>query len=597
MSFGARITRRDAAALLSLAGLLAAMLLGTWQRWTQPIIDHGREMNLPARLLAGEQLYSDVQFLYGPFAPYFNAALYRVCGVRLTTLHASGAVCAALVLLLTYWLARQLTSEGEAALAAALTLVLCAVKATANYVSPYAYAALYGLVFALFALACAVRWLQSRRDGWLCLAGLGAGLALACKLDLFLPAAAAGGAAWLIGCLTERRILWRALLLFALPALLAGGGAYALILTRVEWRALVEDNYALFYNFPPQLIYYNRRLGGFADWPRSLAKIGAALGIFVLLCGACALAGMKLAGRGQRLAAGASPRAWAAAVGGFGLWVLAVAVCGADGDASPLLLPLVIGVAARRWRRQAGPGGAPESQIVLVVAVFGLASVARILLNVTTSNAYSPFVLPAVIVVYLHVLFRAAPAWLLRGEGARLAARRAAMGLMAVAVAATAVGSIVRLHKRHTYEIASARGRFLTLPHLGQPLAQAIRYVESHTAPTQPVLVLPQGTSINFLTARRQPVPEEILLPGFLAGAKEAARIRRLAADPPPLILVVNSDSSEFRDRAFGVDYNQGLMKWVRENYRVRAVFGRESEAEARLGGGEFFILAFERKE
>ena len=82
-------TNRRAVALLLLAyGLL---LLGMWQRWTQPLIDHGREMNLPARLAAGETLYQDVQFLYGPFAPYFNAALYRIFGIHLNVLHTAGA--------------------------------------------------------------------------------------------------------------------------------------------------------------------------------------------------------------------------------------------------------------------------------------------------------------------------------------------------------------------------------------------------------------------------------------------------------------------------------------------------------------------------
>ncbi|MGH9850479.1 MAG: hypothetical protein ACREBD_11630, partial [Blastocatellia bacterium] len=102
--------------------LFTVMLIASWQRWTQPLLDHGREMNLPARILAGERLYADAQFLYGPFAPHFNARLYGIFGVHLSVLKTSGAVCAILILLMIYWLARRLMDEWEAALTAGLVL-------------------------------------------------------------------------------------------------------------------------------------------------------------------------------------------------------------------------------------------------------------------------------------------------------------------------------------------------------------------------------------------------------------------------------------------------------------------------------------------
>src|SRR2546426_1592868 len=98
---------------LAIIVLFIIMLAASWQRWTQPLIDHGREMNLPARILAGERVYSDVQVLYGPFAPHFNALLYRVFGIHLTVLKAAGAACAILILLMVYRLARALMSEWE----------------------------------------------------------------------------------------------------------------------------------------------------------------------------------------------------------------------------------------------------------------------------------------------------------------------------------------------------------------------------------------------------------------------------------------------------------------------------------------------------
>ncbi|HWQ33161.1 MAG TPA: glycosyltransferase family 39 protein [Blastocatellia bacterium] len=596
------ITCRDAPPLLALAALFAVMLIGTWQRWTQPIIDHGREMNLPARLLAGEQLYADVQFLYGPFAPYFNAVLYRLFGIHLNVLHLSGGVCAVIIALLIYLLARQLMNEREAALAAGLVIVLCAFKATANYISPYAYAALYGLVFALLALWAALGYLRSHRPRWMLLAGSATGLALACKLDLFLPAAIALAVAWLIVSLAERKIQWRAALAAIVPVIIFGGGAYALILKRVGWRTLIEDNYALFFNFPPQLIYYNRNIGGFADWPRSLANILAATGTFLLLCAISALSGWLMAGRRKAEAGVDATRIWKVLAAALALWLGMVRLFGANGDSSPLaaaplLLAAVFVASAVRWwhMRKADNVQKQLMSALLVITAFSLGAIARVLLNVTTSGPYTPFFVPTVIIVVLYLLFRAAPSWLLSNERARDLARRTAIGMIAVAIIAVGAGSILRLHKRNTYRVTAERGSFLTLPSIGKPLAEAVSFARQHTAPNDYVLVLPEGTSINFLAERRYPLREEIVHPGFLAGPKEAETIERISRLQVPLILVANIDTSEFRDRAFGSDYNQELMRWIESHYHLKAVFGQDTITPIKPEG--FFIQAYERNQ
>src|SRR5262245_33213162 len=157
---------------LAIFVLFIVMLAASWQRWTQPLIDHGREMNLPTRILAGETIYNDVQVLYGPFAPHFNALLYRVFGIHLSVLKAAGAVCAILILLMIYRLARALISEWESFLVAGLALIACALKSTANYIQPYAYAALYGLVFALGSLVATVGYIKRRSESRLQADGL-----------------------------------------------------------------------------------------------------------------------------------------------------------------------------------------------------------------------------------------------------------------------------------------------------------------------------------------------------------------------------------------------------------------------------------------
>ena len=65
-------------ALVTSAAL--ASLAATWLRWINPFVDSGREMNVPARLAAGERLYRDVVYYYGPAGPWLQALALRVSG-------------------------------------------------------------------------------------------------------------------------------------------------------------------------------------------------------------------------------------------------------------------------------------------------------------------------------------------------------------------------------------------------------------------------------------------------------------------------------------------------------------------------------------
>src|SRR5215831_14597022 len=512
--------------------LFIAMLAASWQRWTQPLIDHGREMNLPARILAGERLYNDVQFLYGPFAPHFNALLYRVFGIHLSVLKVSGAVCAILILLMIYRLARSLMDEWESFLAAGLALVICALKSTANYIQPYAYAALYGLVFALGSLIATVSYIRLRSErlrleyrlqaeslGDLppeggtpnagapnegattnaVLAGLLAGLSLISKPELALAALAAGFTALTVESFAERRPLWRDAAAFAAPVVIITAATYAIILSHTPLRVLLEDNHVLFTAMPPQLVYFNRHVSGLAQWPTSLWFSLAGIGGFALWAGFCGVIG-AFASRKQAEWRGVFKA-------GLIVWTL-------SGN-SPRISALSLGLCAEESSRR------PQLRVLLVIAVFSFVSILRAILNITTSGAYTPFLLPALVIVYLYLLFRVAPDLLAKTDSIRLNIRRAAMMMIALMIVGMGVNSTILLRRRNTFTVSSSRGSLVTVPEIGEPLQAAIRYVEQRTGPDDYVLSAPQGTTINFLAARRYPLREEIIHPGFLAGEKE----------------------------------------------------------------------------
>src|SRR4029078_6883160 len=175
----------DLWAALALAALFVIMLAVTWNPWTHPVVDHAREMNIPARILAGDRLYTDIYYYYGPVAPYLGAVLYYTFGTHLAVLHGSGLVCAVLILAMLYFVTRQMLTPLEAALTTGLILIICALPSYfGNYVQPYAYAALYGWTLAVASLVCLVRYVTTRESRWLPLASVCVGLTMACKPEV-----------------------------------------------------------------------------------------------------------------------------------------------------------------------------------------------------------------------------------------------------------------------------------------------------------------------------------------------------------------------------------------------------------------------------
>src|SRR5215475_9887989 len=261
----------------AIALVFAAMMAVSWRRWISPVSDSGREMDLPIRLMNGELLYRDVYYLYPPFSPYFNSWLYRIFGAHIDVLQAVGAICAVLVVWMCYRIARRLMTPSESALAVIAVILVCVFKPGGNLIWPYAFAALYGMAFALGALLFALRYAENEKRRELVAAGVLIGLAAITKQEFALAAVCAMTAAvvWMRGADFKR--LAADLSLAAAPAALVALPVYAALLAFIGWETIVEDCHLFYTHLPDSLISYNAQRAGF-DFPiLSFAQmIGAA---------------------------------------------------------------------------------------------------------------------------------------------------------------------------------------------------------------------------------------------------------------------------------------------------------------------------------
>src|SRR5262245_41248360 len=70
----------------ALAALFVILVAWSWRKWGDVFVDFGHELYIPWQLSEGRVLYRDIAYFMGPLSQYFNALMFAVFGVSLTTL-------------------------------------------------------------------------------------------------------------------------------------------------------------------------------------------------------------------------------------------------------------------------------------------------------------------------------------------------------------------------------------------------------------------------------------------------------------------------------------------------------------------------------
>ena len=626
------INKRDLPWVALICVSFAIALVVSWQRWGNPLVDCGREMNQPLRLLQGEMLYSDVRHIYGPLSPYLNASLYKIFGPSLGVLYGDGIATAALILALTYWIARRLMGPAAAAASTLSVMWLCAFKQAGNYILPYSYSALHGCALGLLSVAMLVKAISNSREtastregeqkrssrgaGYLILAGVFAGLATLAKTEMGFAAMATGLTTSVLAGYPVLRRLTVCAAMFVLPAVSIVAGVYSLIAHQAGWATLFKDSFLFLNNLPPALVYFNKRVSGFDEPVQSLIQMFGAAVRLGCVAAMVAAAGMLLGGRkresrGEMPVAGMS-RADAGLIRVAQLWLIlalslfvffSIPALGAIGWdrgpylAMPLILLALLLIGARNARsdvtqsREIGS----DTLILLAVTVYALASLARVVLRVRSGGAYSSYLLPASIILFTYA-WSCVFAGRFRDPSVRRIVSGIWIGLILADVLGTAPLLAYRFRERNTYTLSTPRGTIIAVPDLGQAVDEAIRFISAETNPGESVAVLPEGTSLLFFTGRRNPLREEITTPGYLDDAGEQRAIQRLADSNTPLILVTNRPTPEFGAAVIGQDYCKRLMGWVEQNFQRVATFGPEKGSNLEIGDKTFFIRAYRKR-
>jgi hypothetical protein len=561
--------------------LAGAISLGlSWERWIRPFVDGSRELQVPARVAAGERLYRDVAYYYGPAAPWANAAAVHLFGRRFAVLEAMGVLAAIVLFVALYRLARRAGSPLSAGVAVTAGAAICLGAPNGGaFAFPYAFAALFASAAGIVALAAVAGPSSRIRDA---LAAASLGFALLAKAEIGAAAAAATLVAGLRSA-SPREPRRRAVAILLGASLLAAVG-YLFAFRGVSWASLATEGPLVLFSPPPEWRQVYRLISGLDDPSGAVSRLATAAFLDLALLGAAWLVA-RISGPDETRP-GLAETVW---------WILlaaAVVFCatpvggGVEDRVPPLLAPapLAAALAALWWLRSPLDEKARARELLFGFAALSSVRVAGNLAYGFVTTPYSILALPA--------LAAAASVLVIDVLAPRLAhptVFRRVAGAMVLALAAAGLVRLGRIRRAQPVATLSTAAGTLRLPVVwGQASRAVLEDIGSRARPGDTLATFPEAGVFNFATGLRNPLREEQLLPGHLDPAGEARVAEQIRREGPRFLVLVDQTPPGWAAARFGVDYAREIARAIDETYVLSGV--------ARTPGGDPLIRVLERK-
>jgi hypothetical protein len=551
---------------------LATLTVQTWRKWGDMLVDFGMQLYLPWKLSTGAVLYRDVAYLTGgPLSQYYHALLFRVFGVSLLTIVVSNLVILFFLAALLYVCFYRMSDVWTAMMAGvAFVLVFAFAQYRSlgifNYVSPYSHELVHGLVLSIVVLWLLSQWLLKERVTFAFCSGIGTGLVLLTKPEVFLALAVTEAVALALFWRTNRKpgSLKRSVLAMAGGAVLPPAAFFGYFIQHEGFRQSLRS---VLWAWVP--ILRNEIGNDFYQWCLGLAApayhikmmlletagLASILGCYALLC---------------RIK-------WPGLVGKVLLILGALEIgnlsLGFNWDQCGYVLPVLClaSIGLLLWQVREARIGAVAA-LPLLWGIFSLTLLAK--LGIYPRLWHYGFVLamPAFLNGVYFLL------WLLpsvlESNGVKAIYFRLAVSL------ALLIGfSELWLDSKFAYDqrtawVGGGADRMLAyrpayLPS-GVTLGRVTDWIQTNSSPHSTVAVLPDGSMVNYLARRTNPT-------GYLRWNLAESSVfgqdhmtQAFMHSPPDYIVLVDFNINQFGVNTFGQDARNGLelRQWMDGHYR-----------------------------
>jgi len=583
---------------LSGAACFLYLLNFTWLKWGDLVVDVGREMYLALELSSGKLLYRDIFYVYGPFSPYFNAVLFKALGAHLHSLIASGIITTVVVSTLIYKISRIFLNPLFSTLAVLTFLCVFAFGqfvyfGNYNFILPYSYPAIHGIMFSLAALYFFYRsfFKMGRYKSlyhivsvltFLCRIEIGLALMLSIALTLIIHGLSKKGA--------FKKLPHHLLIYVALPVV-STALIYGFFLVKA-FDALKKNNALdIWFNTININNPFTRWLAGTQDILGNTAVIFKVFLYYLFFC--------VFFGLGGFIAAYVYPLRPVLARNTL-CFLIGVLLIGIGAilfkkvftydlqyRCLPLICMLIIPVSLWEYLKTEEK---TEYIFIITISLFSLFLMARVLLRAWAGHYGFYLLIPGMIIYY--AFFLKILAGFLNFKIARILFSLGFLCIFILFIISHL--NISRLcYASKTLKVSSPRGTLYVFDNDREnKCKELIEFLRDNTGREESLAVFPEGLTINFFAERENPLYFYSYLPVDLAKAEVAesiiSDIRNKKVD---YIALVQRDTTEYGYAVFGKDYAVSIWEYISDNYVLYKQFGPFPFTSAKYG-----IALFKRK-
>lgn len=496
--------------------------------YSEILLDFGREVYYPERILDGQVLYRDLFNIYGPFSYLWNALLYKIFGSSLTTLYVSGGICSILTVCGVYLIARKFLTEFLSFAIGIFTIAsgVCAVNLF-SYTFPYSWGMLYGLVAFLYSFLFLIKYVKEGGDSrFLYLSAFLGGLSAANKYD-FIPYlalvifAAAKGKDWKVILKTLGAMIF--VPIFCMAVLFVQGMRIADFINYLAIVKKMSVTETLRYFYLTQGVYFNKNAIGV--WVISLVKTGLTLG--GVIWGASLFEKKKILSE----------------------TLVALSICLGFSFMSPasfsFFVILTAGLMMFRLKNYSLTILAGGAVLLSLKSFWGLSYM-----------NYGNYYLPVVLVAFFALLFSFVPEKF----------QKITSFYVFVIAFAVLYGNVQTL-KNLDCKISTPKGTIYTQQTVAESVNTLLGYVDKKFDKNADFVIFPEGLIVNFLADRKSEDFYNSLLPLYVETFGEENIVDYFRQNKPDYIILNNKNMKDYYFEYICQDYALGFCGFVQENY------------------------------
>ncbi len=573
--------RRDlafGAAILTV--VFSMMLWKSWRRWPGLIVDYGPQLYMPWQISEGAVMYRDFHYMVGgPLSQHFHALLFKIFGASFTTVAVSNLFLIVLLTGLVYFCFYKCSDQLTAVTAGMSLLIVFAfanytTMGIFNYITPYCAEVVHGVILSAAATVMLARWVQRGDARFAAAAGLGAGMILLTKPDLFLAVLVAHCAAIILFWRIHNRAqLARSLGCMIAAGILPGLAFLGWFLCHEDFKSSVK---AVFAAWVPLLTTsaadspFYRHYFGLDDPSMHARKILAQFMWLICLIAICSAASSR------KLPLWLS--GIAAALLGYRMmniiWGENWFVCGYC--LPPICLALLAGLLWRARKK----GWDPPLIFATLWTVWSLAAMAKMGLFCRVWHYGFALAMPAFMAAVYFLLWEL-PRFLDRFSVRPLLFQFLVWAMLFTMLMRALQASLV-IYSDKTLPVSSGGdliyGFDIHFRQSDKTFVEALQWVESNAPPRATMAVLPQGAMMNYLSRLPNPSGYVAWNPPEVAAFGQENMTRALTNSNPSFVVEIAVNYSEYEMGYFGTTNKLGLdaQKWIEANYDLAKSLGHD---------------------